>query len=126
MKLSNAALGKRTIGQMVNFLSNDVNRYDNCTLFIHYLWSAPLQLLIVVFLTWQQIGPSTLMGAALVLLFVPLQSWIGRVFSKLRLMTAEKTDKRIRIMSEIINGMKVIKMYAWETPFAKLVEDARK
>ena len=111
---------------MVNFLSNDVNRYDNCTLFIHYLWSAPLQLLIVVFLTWQQIGPSTLMGAALVLLFVPLQSWIGRVFSKLRLMTAEKTDKRIRIMSEIINGMKVIKMYAWETPFAKLVEDARK
>ena len=29
-------------------------------------------------------------------------------------------------MSEIIQGIKVIKMYAWENSFAKLIEEARK
>ena len=57
---------------------------------------------------------------------VPLQSWMGRQFAKLRVETAIKTDRRIRLMNEIINGMKVIKMYTWEKPFARLVHEARK
>lgn len=44
----------------------------------------------------------------------------------MRIQTAKKTDERIRIMSEIIQGIKVIKMYAWEHSFANLVAEARK
>ena len=57
--------------------------------------------------------------------FVPLQSWIGKQFSKLRSEPAIKTDERIRIMNEIIQGIKVIKMYAWEFSFAKMLQEAR-
>ena len=39
--------------------------------------------------------------------------------------TARRTDERIRTMNEIIGGMRVIKLYAWEKPFAKLVETCR-
>ena len=63
--------------------------------------------------------------AGLVVAFVPLQSWIGKQFSKLRSETAIKTDERIRIMNEIIQGIKVIKMYAWEFSFAKMLQEAR-
>nr|AHK05652.1 ATP-binding cassette transporter sub-family C member 4 [Tigriopus japonicus] len=125
LKLSSAALGQSTVGQMVNLLANDVNRFDGACLFIHYLWAGPLQLLIVVYLTWNEMGVSTMAGAGIILISVPLQSWIGRMFSKLRLETAKKTDTRIRIMNEIINGIKVIKMYAWEFSFMKLIESAR-
>jgi len=38
---------------------------------------------------------------------------------------AGKTDKRIRVMNEIINGIRVIKMYAWEIPFSKMVSESR-
>ena len=90
-----------------------------------------------------KIGPSALVGAALLVAFVPLQSeninvievshyltinsaaWVGKQFGRLRVETAGKTDKRIRLMSEIVNGMKVIKMYCWEKPFAHLVHDSR-
>ena len=51
--------------------------------------------------------------------------WIGQQFSKLRSETAVKTDERIRIMNEIIQGIKVIKMYAWEFSFAKMLQEAR-
>ena len=50
---------------------------------------------------------------------------MGKQFARLRVETAGKTDKRIRLMNEIINGMKVIKMYSWEMPFSKLMHNIR-
>ena len=36
------------------------------------------------------------------------------------------TDKRIQIMNEIITGIKVIKMYAWEYAFKAVVSKLRR
>ena len=47
------------------------------------------------------------------------------LFSKFRLDTAKKQDKRIGIMDEIISSMKLIKMYCWENQFAKRISMAR-
>lgn len=46
--------------------------------------------------------------------------------SKLRLQVALRTDSRVGIMNEIIQGIQVIKMYAWEIPFQKVVAEARR
>ena len=52
--------------------------------------------------------------------------WLSKQFYRLRGKTAKKTDERINLMNEIINGIKVIKMYAWESSFAKLIAKARR
>lgn len=39
---------------------------------------------------------------------------------------AKRTDERVKVMSELVNGVQVIKMYAWEKPFEKLVDKLRK
>lgn len=128
LKLSNAATGQTTIGQMVNLLTNDVNRFDIALNYIQYLVVAPIQAIISVFiLSSAYLGfYSTAAGSALLLLYVPFQSLMGRLFGRLRAATATRTDERIRLMNEIIPAMRVIKMYTWEDPFAKLVELARK
>ena len=56
---------------------------------------------------------------------IQIQGWISRMFAHLRRQTATLTDERIRIMHEIINGVKVIKMYGWEHAFAQRNAEAR-
>ena len=44
----------------------------------------------------------------------------------LRFKSARVTDKRVRIMNEVITGIRVIKMYAWEYAFKQVVAKLRK
>ncbi|XP_033832973.1 ATP-binding cassette sub-family C member 4-like [Periophthalmus magnuspinnatus] len=124
--LSSAAMGKTTTGQIVNLLSNDVNRFDEVTIFLHFIWVAPLQAAAVVGLLWVEIGPSCLVGMVVLMFLMPTQTMFGRLFSKFRSKTATLTDSRIRTMNEVVSGMRIIKMYAWEKPFAALVSDLRR
>ncbi|TWW64058.1 Multidrug resistance-associated protein 4 [Takifugu flavidus] len=125
LSLSSSAMGKTTTGQIVNLLSNDVNRFDEVTIFLHFLWVGPLQAAIVVALLWAEIGPSCLAGMGVLMFLMPMQTMFGRLFSKFRSKTATLTDSRIRTMNEVVSGIRIIKMYAWEKPFAALVSNIR-
>ncbi|KAK9504179.1 hypothetical protein O3M35_010567 [Rhynocoris fuscipes] len=126
LRLSKMTLGQTTVGQVVNLLSNDVNRFDIAFIFLQYLWLGPLQTCIVTYLMWQQVGVAAVIGLATLFVFIPLQGWLGKQSSILRMKTAIRTDERVRLMNEIISGIQVIKMYTWEKPFAHLVSLARR
>ncbi|XP_037509647.1 ATP-binding cassette subfamily C member 4 isoform X1 [Rhipicephalus sanguineus] len=125
LRLSQAALSKTAVGQMVNLLSNDVNRFDQSVLFVPYLVAGPLQTAIITWVLWQHLGISCIAGISFILLYIPFQGCLGRAFSRLRAKTAALTDERIRLVNEFVAGMRVIKMYTWEMPFALLVNDTR-
>ncbi|KAJ6222676.1 hypothetical protein RDWZM_001221 [Blomia tropicalis] len=127
LRLSHRALGQTTVGQMVNLLSNDVNRFDYCLIFVPFIFTAPLQTAItIVYLYFFNFGWSVFVGCSILLVYIPFQMYMGTLFSRLRGETAILTDERIRLMNELIPAMRVIKMYTWEKPFAKLIEWARR
>ncbi|CAD6992118.1 unnamed protein product [Ceratitis capitata] len=126
LRLSKTALGDTTTGQVVNLISNDVGRLDTSLIQMHYLWLAPVEIVIITLLMYREIGVSSLFGVAFMLLFLPLQAYLGKKTSVLRLRTALCTDERVRMMNEIISGIQVIKMYAWEKPFGIMVQSARR
>ena len=75
LKLTKTALGETTIGQAVNLLSNDVNRFDISIIFLHYLWLGPLETIIMTYVMYDviDVGVSSVIGVAFLLMFIPLQ-----------------------------------------------------
>uniref|UniRef100_A0A665T414 Multidrug resistance-associated protein 4 n=2 Tax=Echeneis naucrates TaxID=173247 RepID=A0A665T414_ECHNA len=126
LRLSSESMGQTTSGQIVTLFSNDVNRFDEITLNLHYLWVGPLQATVIIVFLWYEIGPTCLAGVVAVALMMPLQTWFGKLFGIFRSKTAVFTDNRIRIMNEVMSGIRIIKMYAWEKPFSDLVTEVRR
>lgn len=127
LKLSHAAMGQITAGHLVNLLSNDVNRFDIGLPFVQYFWVMPIQLIIGIVIVWYQVGVSAITGiVAMVIITIPIQGFLGKLSSKYRLKVANRTDTRVKHMSEIIGGIQVIKMYAWEKPFELLIDAKRR
>lgn len=58
--------------------------------------------------------------------FFKYSGYTGSLSVKLRLQTALRTDERVRFMDEIISGVQVIRMYAWEIPFTRLITYVRR
>ncbi|KAJ9575184.1 hypothetical protein L9F63_025866, partial [Diploptera punctata] len=52
--------------------------------------------------------------------------YMGKIFSSLRTRTAHETDKRIKLMDEIISGVQIIKLYAWENYFSTVIAKLRR
>ncbi|CAG9833832.1 unnamed protein product [Diabrotica balteata] len=126
LKLSKTALGETASGKLVNLLSNDVSRFDLVSLLIHQIWIAPVLSLIIMGFLYQRTGYAGVVGVVAVFVIVPIQTYTGKLSAKYRKQTAMKTDERVRLMDEILSGIQVIKMYAWEIPFRKVIRIARR
>lgn len=74
MRMSSGALAQTTAGQVVNLLSNDVNRFDYAFIYTHFIWLLPLQVVIVCYLIYIKIGYAAIIGVVgIVLQTIPVQ-----------------------------------------------------
>nr|AIB06822.1 ABCC2 [Spodoptera exigua] len=126
LRMSQVSVGDVAGGKLVNLLSNDVARFDYAFMFLHYLWVVPLQVGVVLYFVYDAAGWAPYVGLfGVIIIILPLQAGLTKLTGVVRRMTAKRTDRRIKLMSEIINGIQVIKMYAWEKPFQLVVKAAR-
>lgn len=125
LKLSNNSLQEINTGRVHVMMTSDVNRFDQLFLYLHYLWLGPLEALVILILLYLRIGWACLPGYFIMFALIPGQTFMSRLFLKLRKRTVQFTDKRITLMTEIITAMRTIKMLACESVFAKMVEKIR-
>ncbi|KAJ8716036.1 hypothetical protein PYW08_013321 [Mythimna loreyi] len=127
LKLNRAGMNKTESGQVINLMSNDVNRFDMVTLFLNHIWISPIVVPVVCYLVWQHVGIATLASLLVVgVQTIFVQVYLSNLQGTLRGKIANRTDQRVKVMNELVDGVQVIKMYAWETPFQKLVHRLRK
>ncbi|KAI8877119.1 multi drug resistance-associated protein MRP [Backusella circina FSU 941] len=123
--LSNSSRQKSTIGEIVNLMSVDSQRLMMLCNFLNALWSDPFQIAIGMYFLYQLLGPSVIAGAGVLVLSIPLNTVIARAMRKLKKMQMKNRDSRVRLMNEILSGIRVIKLYAWELPFIEKINHIR-
>ncbi|KAM4844750.1 ATP-binding cassette sub-family C member 3 [Thomomys bottae] len=123
--ITNSVKRESTVGEMVNLMSVDAQRFMDIFPFLHLIWSAPLQIILAVYFLWQILGPSILAGVALLVLLIPFNSAVAMKMRALQVEQMKLKDSRIKVMSEILAGIKVLKLYAWEPSFLEQVKGVR-
>ncbi|XP_050309948.1 ATP-binding cassette sub-family C member 4-like [Anthonomus grandis grandis] len=126
LRIRITSLGGETVGNTVNLMSNDVNRFDLAPPFVHYLWLAPLQGFLITIFLYFEVGTASFYGMLSVVSIMPFQILLAYGTARFRVMVAARTDARVRCMNEIIQAIQVIKMYAWENTFATVINKLRK
>ena len=86
----------------------------------------PLDIAASMVLVWYLVAWQALIGASFFLLVVAYGSFAAHKAGKVRHQSAAVTDKRLEIMKEIITGIRVVKMYAWEWNFTDLIAQIRR
>ncbi|XP_064537336.1 multidrug resistance-associated protein 1 isoform X5 [Drosophila montana] len=125
MRISNAARKASTVGEIVNLMAVDAQRFMDLTTYLNMLWSAPLQIALALYFLWQQLGPSVLAGLAVMIIMIPLNGFIASRIKTYQIRQMKYKDERVKLMNEVLSGIKVLKLYAWEPSFEKQVLDIR-
>ncbi|NXU52281.1 MRP7 protein, partial [Turnix velox] len=125
LRVSSTSLSCFTVGEIVNFMSTDTSRLVNFCNSFHEVWSLPFQFAIALYLLYQQVGVAFLAGLALALLLVPINKIIAtRIMLNNEGMLKHK-DTRVKLMTEFLCGIRVIKFYTWEKHFSTRINACR-
>ncbi|KNE73269.1 hypothetical protein AMAG_20734 [Allomyces macrogynus ATCC 38327] len=92
---------------------------------VQSLLTTPLQIIIAVGALYSVVGWSALAGVGLMALMLALQLWSGRFVEGLQSRLMAKTDARVEKTQEVLQGIRAIKYFAWERPFAAELHDLR-
>ena len=109
------------LGQLITFTTADHERIQDSVVNGCLFIGTPFMFIMSIVYSIYLVGPSALVGSIVILLFYPIMGVIASATAKLRLKVVTITDKRVTMMGEIINSMRLIKMYAWEIPFMKVL-----
>ena len=119
LRLSNEGKAAKSTGDIVNHMAVDTQRLQDLSQYGMQLWSAPLQIVLCLASLYQLVGPAMLAGVAIMILSIPLNGVLARYMKRLQKVQMKNKDARTRLMTEILNNMKSIKLYAWAQAFLK-------
>ena len=111
---------------IINLVSNDAQTIERMGVAANNFFLFPLDIVASMVLVWYLVAWQALIGTSFFLLVVSYGSFAAHKAGKVRHQSAAVTDKRLKITKEIITGIRVVKMYAWEWNFTDLVGQIRR
>ncbi|KAK6461643.1 P-loop containing nucleoside triphosphate hydrolase protein [Scheffersomyces coipomensis] len=123
--LSNETKQESTTGDIVNLMSVDVQRLQDLVQNLQVIWSGPFQIFLCLYSLHGLIGNSMWAGVFIMIIMIPLNAVIARYQKKLQKTQMKNKDERSRLISEILNNIKSLKLYGWEHPYLERLNHVR-
>ncbi|KAK7487187.1 hypothetical protein BaRGS_00021539 [Batillaria attramentaria] len=125
LTMNNSTKNSATVGEIVNLMSVDAQRVQDVMIVIFYASTTPVLFVVAVMLLYFTIGPAIFVGVLLLVCCVPLNAYVVSRQRSLQSDNLKYKDARIRLYNEILNGIKVLKLYAWEPSFREKIREIR-
>ena len=113
-------------GRVVNLMSVDTYRVDQASGMFHIVWTSPVAILITLVVLLVNLSYSALAGFALLVIGIPaLTKAIKTLFARRRAIN-KITDQRVSLTQEILQAVRFVKYFGWESSFLERIGDIRK
>uniref|UniRef100_H2YA70 ABC-type xenobiotic transporter n=1 Tax=Ciona savignyi TaxID=51511 RepID=H2YA70_CIOSA len=119
------SLAQFSTGEITNFMSTDVNRIVNFCPSFHQFWSLPIQVVITLVLLYQQVGVRLQAGLVLALLMILFNRYLAKKMGEYNKDMMGHKDDRVKLMTEILLGIRVVKFNAWENLLSDRINSIR-
>lgn len=123
--LSNEARQESSTGDIVNLMSVDVQRLQDLVQNLQIIWSGPFQIILCLYSLHALLGNAMWAGVAIMVIMIPLNAVIAKTQRRLQKTQMKYKDERSRLINEILNNIKSLKLYGWEKPFLKQLNHVR-
>jgi ATP-binding cassette, subfamily C (CFTR/MRP), member 1 len=125
LRLSSAARRRCTTAKITILLAADAARVQGLATHINSLWFSVFQIVVACVLLWQQLGIAMLAGVAVIVAMVPTTAWLSGRLQRVQQKLMRAKDTRLKACYEVLAGIKVVKLQAWENVFTDRVLGTR-
>lgn len=112
-------------GRIITMFSDDTTQIRNFLFFLNNSALAPLQIGACLYLIYRQVGVAVFVGLGYSVCVTPMTGVVFAIVFGMRRQKMVKTDMRVKLMNEVLSGIRIIKYYAWENAFIKKITAVR-
>jgi ATP-binding cassette, subfamily C (CFTR/MRP), member 1 len=108
---------KRDVGVIINLLMSDAEKFGQLCMILNTAWSTVVIIVAASICLWTVLGWSFLSGLVVISVVIVANYYLVK---KLKVLQRDKMylkDQRIKLTDEILEGIKILKYYAWEQCF---------
>lgn len=116
-----------SVGTIINLMAIDSFKVSEICAYLHYIWACvPIQLFVAIALLYRLLGYSSLAGIVVMLIVMPLNVVIAKQFADMQRKILAATDARVHSTNEVMQNVRIIKYFAWESRFEGVINEKRK
>ena len=125
-QLKRCDLQKIVSGKTINLVSNDAQKMEEFFWALNNFLFSPIEILGSCTILLALTGWKALVGVSFYLISISTIMLLSHYSGTLRLKAAEARDKRLKVMNEVVYGVRAVKIYAWEMNFAEVIKQLRR
>uniref|UniRef100_A0A0E0PDB5 ABC transporter C family member 13 n=1 Tax=Oryza rufipogon TaxID=4529 RepID=A0A0E0PDB5_ORYRU len=125
LRLSCSSRQKHTSGEIINYMSVDVQRITDVIWYTNYIWMLPIQLSLAVYVLHQNLGVGAWAGLAATLAIMACNIPLTRMQKRLQAKIMAAKDGRMKSTTEVLRSMKILKLQAWDMQYLQKLEALR-
>ncbi|KAK4793176.1 hypothetical protein SAY86_023611 [Trapa natans] len=126
LNLSSQSRQGHTSGEIINYMSVDIQRITDFIWYLNIVWMLPIQISLAIYILHTSLGLGSLAALAATLIVMACNIPLTRIQKRYQTEIMEAKDERMKSTSEILRNMKTIKLQAWDNQFLQRLESLRK
>ncbi|KAJ2491335.1 hypothetical protein IWW37_002417 [Coemansia sp. RSA 2050] len=112
-----------TDGKIMNLLTADFAHVCEVFIYLDKSYSLPFILVLGIWYMYLLLGVSALVGLSIVSLFIPLSRALFKYLAKVEGKLTSFSDERVTAITELLQGIKAVKLFGWESRFLAMVDE---